>query len=130
MQKIVTKSFIRMMTASLLVGCGSNATQTNNTPSTSNPNSSTPKKFGSNIMPILTAQCKNCHGENGRFMITSTNATYNNIHALKSPMTAAGQYLLDKASGTLEHGGGVRFSTSSTQYSTIKSWIDAGAPNN
>ena len=120
-----------MIATSLLVGCGgNNTTQTSNTPSASNSNSSTPKKFGSDVMPILTAQCKNCHGENGRFMITSINATYNNIHALKSPMSAAGQYLLDKASGTLGHGGGVRFSTSSTQYNTIISWIDAGTPNN
>ena len=88
------------------------------------------KKFGADVMPILVGQCQSCHGSNGRFTVTSASSTYNNISALKSPVTAAGKYLLDKASGTIAHGGGVRFSASSTQYATIKSWVDAGAANN
>ena len=88
------------------------------------------KKFGANVMPILVAQCQSCHGSNGRFTVTSASSTYNNINAMKSPATAAGQYLLDKATNTIGHGGGVRFSSSSSSYVTIKSWVDAGAANN
>ena len=100
------------------------------TPSTPAPTTPAAKKFGANVMPILVAQCQSCHGSNGRFTITSASSTYNNISALKSPMTAAGKYLLDKATNKIGHGGGVRFSSSSSSYVTIKSWVDAGAKNN
>lgn len=144
MIKLTNVYLVGIIASTLLVGCGGNdssggddglstiapTTTTTTTTTTAPTTTSTSKKFGADVMPILISQCKSCHGSNGRFTITSTSSTYNNISALKSPVTTAGQYLLDKASGAIGHGGGVRFSASSTQYATIKSWIDAGAQNN
>ena len=86
--------------------------------------------FNSNVLPILTAKCKNCHGSNGRFTITSTNATYANISSMKGSASAGGKYLLDKSSNTIGHGGGQVISIGSAEYTTIKAWVDSSAPNN
>jgi len=86
--------------------------------------------FNSNVLPVLSAKCKSCHGSNGRFTVTTANATYANISALKGSATAGGQYVLDKSSNTIGHGGGQVLSTGSAEYTTIKAWVNAGAPNN
>jgi len=86
--------------------------------------------FSSNILPILSAKCKTCHGSNGRFKVTSANATYANISALKGSATAGGTYLIGKGSNSIGHGGGQVISTGSAEYTTIKAWVAAGAPNN
>ena len=144
MIKLTNAYLVGIIAATLLVGCGGSTGSTDNGTGTSTPTASTPpattstppattsasKKFGADVMPILVAQCQSCHGSNGRFTVTSASSTYNNINAMKSPATAAGQYLLDKATNTIGHGGGVRFSTASSSYATIKSWVDAGAKNN
>ena len=81
-------------------------------------------------MPVLEAKCKSCHGIEGKFEITTPSATYANISDLQSPITAAGKYLLDKGSNSVSHGGGLQIATSSAEYATIKSWVDAGADLN
>ena len=81
-------------------------------------------------MPILNSKCKSCHGSNGNFSITTTSATYANITALKGSISAGAQYMIDKGSNTNGHGGGRVISTSSSQYTTIQSWINSGALNN
>jgi len=86
--------------------------------------------FNNTILPILTTKCKSCHGSNGRFRVTSANATYANISSLKSSASAGGQYLLDKSSNTIGHGGGQVISGGSAEYTTIKAWVDSSAPNN
>jgi len=86
--------------------------------------------FNSNVLPILTAKCKSCHGSNGRFTVTTANATYANISALKGSASAGGNYLLQKGSNSAGHGGGQVISTSSAEYKTIKAWVDSSAPNN
>lgn len=100
------------------------------TPATPPPTTTSAKTFGANVMPVLVAKCKSCHGDNGRFSVTSTSATYNNIVALKGAAATSGKYLMDKGSGTVGHGGGAVIPTSSAEYATIKSWVDAGAANN
>ena len=106
-------------------------TDTTTTPNTTTTTTtSASKTFGADVMPVLNAKCKVCHGSNGRFTITTTSSTYNNIVALKGSATAGGQYLLSKGSGTEGHGGGTVIATSSAEYATIKSWVDAGAANN
>ena len=158
MIKLTNAYLVGIIAATLLVGCGGGDSDGSaddggsNTPTTETsqpvepdngtgggtpatpppppPTTSASKKFGADVMPILVAQCQSCHGSNGRFTITSASSTYNNINAMKSPATAAGQYLLDKATNKIAHGGGVRFSSSSSSYATIKSWVDAGAKNN
>jgi len=154
MRKLTNTFLIGLISAGLLVGCGSSGSddglevnegteqvETDNdsqpiesdngtgggTPTTP---PSTVSIFGSNVMPILESKCKNCHGSNGNFMITTTSGTYTNITALKGSAAASGQYLLDKGSNTIGHGGGMVIATSSAEYATIKSWIDAGAENN
>jgi hypothetical protein len=86
--------------------------------------------FNSNVLPILSAKCKSCHGSNGKFKVTTANATYANISALKGSATAGGTYLLGKGSNSIGHGGGQVISTSSAEYTTIKAWVAAGASNN
>ena len=86
--------------------------------------------FNSNILPILQAKCKSCHGSNGRFTITTANATFANITALKGNAQAGGTYLLNKGSNTIGHGGGQVIPTSSAEYITIKAWVTEGALNN
>ena len=88
------------------------------------------KTFSANVMPVLEAKCKSCHGDNGRFTITTASATYANISDLKGSVAAAGQYLLDKGSNSISHGGGLQIATTSAEYATIKSWVDAGADFN
>jgi len=91
---------------------------------------SVPISFNSNVLPILSAKCKSCHGSNGRFKVTTANATYANISALKGSATTGGTYLLGKGSNSIGHGGGQVISTSSAEYTTIKAWVAAGASNN
>jgi len=100
------------------------------TTATPPPTTSTSKAFGADVMPVLNGKCKVCHGSNGRFTITTASSTYNNIVALKGSAVSGGQYLLNKGSGTVGHGGGTVIATSSAEYATIKSWVDAGAANN
>ena len=88
------------------------------------------KTFTANVMPVLEAKCKSCHGTNGRFEITTPSATYANISDLQSSIAVAGKYLLDKGSNSVSHGGGLQIATSSAEYATIKSWVDAGADLN
>lgn len=148
MIKLTNTFLMGLVVASLLVGCGSSDsnegfddnegtehvetnddTQTGGT-STTPPPPSTGSTFGANVMPVLVAKCQSCHGSNGNFMITTTSATYANITALKGSAVAGGQYLLDKGSNMTGHGGGMVISTSSNEYATIKSWVNAGAANN
>jgi cytochrome c553 len=100
------------------------------TPVPANTNTSTCVSFSSNVVPILSAKCKSCHGSNGRFTVISANGTYANIGGLKSPITTAAQYVIDKGSNSIGHGGGSVISTSSPEYKTIKAWINEGALNN
>ena len=88
------------------------------------------KMFTADVMPILNTKCKSCHGSNGDFMITTPNDTYANISDLKASVTEAGKYLYDKGSNTVGHGGGEAIATTSAEYATIKSWVDAGADFN
>jgi len=158
MIKLTNTLLIGLIASSLLVGCGgssdsdsgnegnegtetSQPVETNggtggsDTPATPPPATPTTpttsaKTFGANVMPVLNAKCKSCHGSNGNFTITTTSSTYANIVALKGSAAAGGKYLLDKGANSVGHGGGMVISTSSAEYATIKSWVDAGAANN
>jgi len=103
--------------------------KTPNTPIITTPTTSC-VSFNKNVLPILTNKCKNCHGANGRFEVSTANTTYANISALKESAKTGGQYLLDKSSNTIGHAGGEVIAKGSAEYTTIKAWIDASAPNN
>ena len=151
MIKLTNTFLIGLMAAGLLVGCGNSSSndgmevnegteqvetdndshpvEANNgtgggTPATPPP--SMVSTFGSNVMPVLESKCKNCHGSNGNFTITDASMTYSNIMALPG----GAPYMLNKGTNTTDHGGGMVISSSSNEYATIKSWIDAGAANN
>ena len=166
MIKITNMYLIGLVTASLLVGCGSSSDSEKNeateqtehqnenneqnegnnnddggmnNPSTApttapspapSPAPVTAKAFTADVIPVLNAKCKSCHGSNGNFTITTPSATYANISDLKASVPAAGKYLLDKGSNSVGHGGGEVIAPSSAEYATIKSWIDAGADLN
>lgn len=94
-------------------------------------NNTTTRFFSTNVMPILDAKCKSCHGTDGDFTITNTSSTYNNINTYSFVDTANvnSSLLLTKGSGS-NHPGGTIISTTSTDYVTIKDWITQGALNN
>lgn len=157
MIKLTNIYLIGLLTAGLLVGCGGGSDNNNETnegtgestttttstttpaataPATTAPAATTPpatpaaKTFTSDVMPVLNTKCKSCHGDNGRFTITTASGTYANISDLKASVTEAGKYLYDKGSNTIGHGGGSVISTASSEYATIKSWVDSGADFN
>jgi len=157
MIKLTNPFIIGLIATGLLVGCGSGSDNESNegagteqvenggsqpvepdngtgggtdTPTTPPPTTPSASTFGSNVMPVLLTKCQSCHGSNGNFTVTSASSTYANITALKGSAAAGGKYLMDKGSGTVGHGGGMVIATSSTEYATIKSWVDAGAANN
>lgn len=130
MIKIKNIYLVAFIASSLLVGCGDDDNDYENETIDNNSTTGVTEgvaTFSTNVMPILKEKCQRCHGSNGRFTITTTDATYANIKAFKSSMTEAGQYILDKGSNTIGHGGGRIISTSSAQYQTIQSWINEGA---
>lgn len=88
--------------------------------------------FTNDVMPVLEAKCKSCHGSNGNITITDTMSTYANITSNGFVDTASvdSSSLLTKGSGTVLHLGGSVVSTTSTEYTTLKSWITQGALNN
>ena len=96
-----------------------------------NTSSTDKKSFSTDIMPILLT-CTSCHGNNGNYTVTDTNATFNNIisnHFIDTT-TPENSRLLLKATQSISHGGGERFNTFSTTYKTIITWISEGAINN
>ena len=88
------------------------------------------KMFTADVMPILNNKCKSCHGSKGRFSVSSASGTYANISDLQNTPKQSAQYLIDKGSNTMNHGGGYVIPTSSIEYATVKSWVDAGADFN
>ncbi|EDP73725.1 probable S-layer related protein (Precursor) [Hydrogenivirga sp. 128-5-R1-1] len=113
----------------------------NNTASTTQPNSQT-VSFSKNVYPILKNNCQSCHGAtsgSGNLRIgNDATTTYNNL--MTTTPAAGGSYidtanpstslLLQKATNSVPHGGGQRFSPSSQEYQTILNWIQQGANNN
>ena len=150
MIKLTNTVLIGLISASLLVGCGGGSDNDDDskgsvdTPTTTSPDTdpnsptdtdtpttppvtpptTTTSTFGANVMPVLIAKCQSCHGSNGNFTITDASMTYANIMALPGGAT----YMLSKGNGDVGHGGGD--SLMDNEYTTIKSWIDAGAMNN
>ena len=120
----ITSKRLSSATPVTSIPSGTNCTNTNGSRGT------VAVSFNSNVLPILTAKCKVCHGSNGRFTVTTANATYANISSLKGSASAGGKYLLDKSSNTIGHGGGQVISGGSAEYTTIKAWVDSSAPNN
>jgi len=100
------------------------------TPTTPTTPTTPATSFNTKILPILTAKCKACHGSNGNFTVTTANATHANISALKGSATAGGNYLLQKSSNSVAHGGGQVITTTSTEYTTIQAWVTEGGLNN
>jgi len=86
--------------------------------------------FTAHVMPLLTSQCKSCHGSNGRFSVSDALNTYENITALQGDPAHSAQYLLDKASNTISHGGGQILPDGSAGFTTLKVWISEGVQNN
>ena len=151
MIKLTNTFLIGLIATGLLVGCGSNGSdndieanegtsQVDNSgtdmqpvePNNGNGAGNTPpppmttsaKTFAADVMPILNAKCKTCHGSNGNFTITDASMTHANIMALPG----GAKYMLNKGNGDVGHGGGDRLIDN--EYATIKSWVDAGAANN
>ena len=94
--------------------------------------------FATDVLPILNAKCKSCHGTSGTFSITTSVTPYAGVasgvttqgSSLINIQNAVNSPLLQKASGTITHGGGTILTTTSTQYQTVKNWISQGAKNN
>ncbi len=159
MIKLTNSVLIGLISASLLVGCGGSSndnddtqpetteqveneatenetteneatenetteTSTETTATTTTTTTTVAFSFQSDVMPILTTKCQSCHGDNGNFKVTDASGTYANISAL----SGGASYMLGKGNGDIAHGGNDQLSDA--EYSTIKSWIDAGAELN
>ena len=98
---------------------------------TTTPTVSASASFSADVMPILEMKCQGCHGNEGDFTVTTTDATYTNLTSNNFLDTdvADNSRLLRKGSGSF-HGGGTIISTTSTEYLTIQEWIMQGASNN
>ena len=116
----------------------STQTPTPATPVTSTPVTSTPVtsqasglSFTTDVMPLLEADCKRCHGNSGNFSITTASGTYSNISSFGgvNTSTPTSSKILTKSIG-IGHGGGALWSTNSSSYITLKDWITQGALNN
>jgi mono/diheme cytochrome c family protein len=87
--------------------------------------------FSASVMPVVTSNCKACHGSSGNFSVTTTGATYSNItgNGFVNTSAADASLLLTKASGT-NHGGGTILPSSGVSYQLLRDWINQGALNN
>ena len=91
--------------------------------------------LSTDVMPILEAKCKSCHGSTSRrtfkVMATATDTLTNlTTNSLLDLVTASNSRLLQKGSDTVSHDGGRVIATTSVEYQTIEQWIAAGASNN
>ena len=111
----------------------SSSSSTSSGSSSSQSTQSNAVSFSSDVMPILTTKCKACHGNNGRFSVSSTDGTYNNLTAngFIDTNTPDDARLLQKARNRFFlHGGGEVLSQNSSGYKTIAQWMLEGAQNN
>jgi len=89
--------------------------------------------YSNDIYPMLSQKCSGCHtsGPGPSFLSGNKDADYPKISKLaKDVEEGKGSELLLKASGKVSHGGGALITEGSQEYTKLKCWIDAGAPNN
>ncbi len=147
MIKLTNSVLIGLISASLLVGCGSSDNDNDDAggstdtpvetpqpvepndgtggdmPATPPPAMPTASTFGANVMPILVASCQSCHGTSGDFTVTTASATWDNIQQNGGP-----QYVHDMGNGQNGHPVGDKLSDADS--ATFQAWINAGAMNN
>lgn len=104
---------------------------TSSTQTTSTPFESPSLTFVNDVYPILNSSCATmgCHGDSTTsFRITTDiNETYSNVESYTTTNDGLNSLLLKKASGSISHGGGIMMAAITSQYITIKEWIDNGA---
>jgi len=94
------------------------------------------KSYATDVFPILQTNCTtSCHSTDGlakstALVVTDASTTYTGVKTLVDTLNASNSKLLLKAIAQEAHSGGKVFDTTSTQYSTILSWITSGATNN
>jgi hypothetical protein len=99
----------------------------------SQPTQCPPVSYSNDIYPMLEKMCSGCHtsGPGPSFLSGNKDADYPKISKLaKEDIEGKGSKLLLKASGKVNHGGGAQIPEGSQEYTKLKCWIDAGAPNN
>jgi hypothetical protein len=105
----------------------------NQTIQPSQPAQCPPVSYSNDIYPMLSQKCSGCHtsGPGPSFLSGNKDADYPKISKLaKEDIEGKGSKLLLKASGKVNHGGGAQIPEGSQEYTKLKCWIDAGAPNN
>lgn len=91
-----------------------------------------PPSFTDDVKPLLSP-CTGCHASGAAstaWLYDGGAQAYEQVMTKVNVAAPEESLLLVKASGGGSHGGGTFYSTSSTSYQTILSWIEAGAPNN
>ena len=88
--------------------------------------------FTTDIYPLLSP-CRNCHVPGGAASSTSliftgtASSDYTTVLNFVNTANPAGSRMLVKMSGS-GHGGGTIYAAGSSEYETILSWIQQGAP--
>jgi hypothetical protein len=88
--------------------------------------------YATDVLPLL-APCMTCHvaggqaGDTSLLFTADASASYAAVVRLVDTTSPAASRLLSKASGN-GHGGGAIFLPGSSQYQTILTWIQQGAP--
>ncbi|GBD03237.1 hypothetical protein HRbin19_00518 [bacterium HR19] len=88
--------------------------------------------YSKDVYPMLNQKCSGCHtsGPGPSFISGNASNDYNKIKARAEEKEGEESKLLQKASGKVQHGGGAVIPEGSEEYTKLKCWIEAGAPNN
>ncbi|MEZ4700412.1 MAG: hypothetical protein R2834_08785 [Rhodothermales bacterium] len=86
--------------------------------------------FSSDVVPLLRP-CASCHssGAGGWTYAGGANA-FSAVSSVIDTGSPTNSLMLVKATGGAGHGGGTVFSAASSQYTTIRAWIEQGARDN
>jgi hypothetical protein len=116
-----------------LAACGSDS---NGTPAPApGPQACTPPAtakapFEAQVHPILQSKCASCHGTawGSADRTTAYNAARAQVDPSNVPSVAEGSALVEKGTGAVSHGGGVRLDPA--EATSVVTWIEECAQNN
>jgi len=89
--------------------------------------------FEGNIYPVLLSYCSVCHSEGGAadgtaFVLSNeASADYDMVVSFVTQGDPDNSTLLQKAAGSISHGGSNVLAETSIEYQTLAAWVEQGA---